>query len=65
MASSIWAMRSSGTIPTRLPIRLTSTDLICSAWAFESRLRPVLAASSITWNGWTTSVLEVPSRRSG
>ena len=38
---------------------LASTGLICSTWAFESSLRPVLAAASITWKGWITSVLEV------
>ncbi len=47
-ASSSAATRSLSRTPSRWPTRSTATDRTCSAWAFESWSRPVMAASSST-----------------
>ena len=43
-----------GTRPATPVTRSTATDLICSAWAFESAGNPPLTAGSSTWNGWSS-----------
>src|SRR5690606_32486188 len=40
-------------------MRETDTDRTCSVCAFESRGRPVAAAGSNTWNGYTRVMLLV------
>ena len=46
MASSICAMRSWGTMPARSPMRLTSTDLICSTLQLPGRVVTLMATHS-------------------
>jgi len=58
-ASSISSMSGAETCPTLSPILSTETDRTCSAWAFESRSRPLDRACTRTWNAWTRSTFDV------